>query len=173
MDGVRVLNVSMGHPHPWCKQSYGVDRFEKGMRNLLAKGGDGGKLAIRAVMVRAMVSRCEVSWLGKRFACVCVVLFVLGVRVGHVAPYSNQPHHTTHLILKRHVTCYVKNGVLWKAKVVLPSTKTCRYAQEVWVEADVLGGAELCPVACLAWLLQSSTGGPHSPLVVRAAMGDG
>ena len=168
VDGVRVLNMSMGHPHPWCKQSYAVDRFEKGMRNLLAKVNGEGKLAIRAVMVRQMVGRCEVSWQGKRFASVCVVLFMLGVRVGHIAPYSNQQHHTQHLICKRHVTCYKRNGVWWGARVVLPSTKTQRYAQDVWVEA-VLGEAELCPVACLAWLVQAGDGGPNSPLVERAA----
>ena len=78
-----------------------------------------------------------------------------------------------HLICKRHVTCFRKNGKWWKAKVVLPSTKTCNYPQVMWVEADAGGVAELCPVACLAWLLQAGDGGYSSPLVTVAAMGSG
>ena len=88
-------------------------------------------------------------------------------------PLSNKPHHIMHLIYKRHVTCFMKNGKWWKAKVVLPSTKTCSYPQVMWVEADAEGVAELCPVACLAWLLQAGDGGYSSPLVTMAAMGGG
>jgi hypothetical protein len=124
-------------------------------------------------MVSSMVRRAEVSWRGKRFSCTAVCLFVLGVRVGHMAPYSNGAHHKVHMIYTRHVTCFSRNGRWWKAKVVLPSTKTCRYPQEVWVEADAAGGSSCCPVTCLAWLLQSGVGGPNSPLVTKAAMGDG
>ena len=41
------------------------------------------------------------------------------------------------------------------------------------MEADEAGGGSCCPVTCLAWLLQSGVGGPNSPLVTKAAMGDG
>ena len=100
------------------------------MRNLLSRGGDKGKLAIRASMVRRMVLACERSWMGMRFACTAVSLIVIGVRIGHIAPYSNMPHHTKHLILKRHVTCYRKGGRWWKAKVVqldLTKVSVARY----------------------------------------------
>ena len=85
-----------------------------------------GALSRAVSLVRQLVMNVECSWYGKRFACTCVVLFMLGVRIGHVIPASNQPRHAMHMVRRKHVEVYMRNGVLWRAKVVLPSTKTSR-----------------------------------------------
>ena len=165
VDGVRVMNLSMGHPWEWGDGGYMVSRFKKGLANVAPVAKVPKKLAMRGWMVRKLVRASNDGWFSRRLVCVTVVAYASGTRIGHWCPASRS--RAPHLVRRGMVRCVRSGGRVVRAVVTLPSTKTSRLPVDVTLCARADGDVRCCPVWCLLWLMRCN---PHcgdgDPVVV-------
>ena len=167
VDGVRVLNANFGHEHPWKECAYVAARFKRGLKAVtLSEMKE--KLPLRGDMVRRLVNATRLSWLAWRLCAVIVIGYVMGIRIGHLVPPSN--NNAPHLLRSKHVTFQSRQGQLLAARVVLPSTKTSTRPIERWLFAQK--DKSVCAVQWLWWLMTSVQNRcAETPLVVYGPCG--
>ena len=169
VDGVRVLNESVGHTHPWAEYDYVARRFKRGLKQLCGKAPL-EKLALGGSLVHRLVYACKRDWCGMRMAGVLVVAYVMACRIGHLVPCNAR---AVHLIRCKHVVVWKVRGMVMKVKVTLPSTKTSRWPIDIWVHrCEEVDTKWLQAVEWLAWFRDAGiVYGEETPLVRLVAVG--
>ena len=168
IDGVRVLNANFGHEHPWKRCEYVARRFKNGLLQLTG-GERQTKLPLRAHIICRMVWAVQRCWLGDRLVAVVVVAYHMAIRIGHLVPGNKM---AVHLLRRKHVVLQRVNGLVVRAQVTLPSTKTSRLPIVRWVHRVKGAHERLCALDWLVWLMGCSTStGGEVPLVPLAASG--